>query len=191
MRVVDTGLPGAVLLEPERHVDDRGFFARLFCVEEFGRLGLVTAVAQCSTSWTRRAGTIRGMHFQREPFGEDRLVRCSGGAIYDVIVDLREGSPTFLRWAAYELSAQNGLSVFMPKGFAHGFQTLTDGAEVFYQMSTPYVPDAASGVRWDDPAIGIRWPLAVSSVSKKDRTWPDMGALSPKRARGCGCGSSC
>jgi dTDP-4-dehydrorhamnose 3,5-epimerase len=145
---------------------------RTYCSEEFERQGLDARVAQCNTSWNRRAGTLRGMHYQAPPHGESKLVRCTVGAVYDVLVDLREG-PGRLSWCAVELTAENRRSVFVPEGVAHGFQTLRDSTEVLYQMSTPYVPSAARGVRWDDPAIGIEWPDAPEGrvVSERDSSY--------------------
>ena len=172
MIFVQTPLPSSYLVEPERREDERGFFARTFCVEEFARHGLPTAVAQCNVSFNRQKGTVRGMHFQRSPRGEAKLVRCTRGAIFDVMVDLRPGSPTYCHWHGAELSAENGWALFIPEGFAHGFQTLSDDSEVFYQMFASYAPDHADGLRWDDPAFGIRWPLPVTAMAERDRTFP-------------------
>lgn len=172
-----TEIDGVVVVEPERHVDERGFFARTFDAEHFAEHGLETAVVQCSTSFNLRAGTVRGMHWQAEPHGEAKLVRCTRGAVFDVAVDVRPGSPTFRRWCGVELSAENGRALFVPIGCAHGFQTLCDDSEVLYQISAPYVPRAACGFRWDDPRIGIRWPEAPSggrTLSERDATYPDL-----------------
>lgn len=172
----ETGLPGAVLIEPERQEDDRGFFARLWCLREFEAYGLSTTWVQGSVSFTQCKGTIRGLHFQVAPYAECKLVRCTRGAIYDVILDLRHGSPTFLRHIAVRLSADSGRLVYVPPGCAHGFQTLEDGCEVEYQMSEYYRPEAGRGVRWNDPAFGIHWPLPVTRISERDRTYPDFVA---------------
>lgn len=167
-----TPLAGAYVLRPERLGDDRGFFARTFCREEFAAHGLEPAVAQCSVSYNPAAGTLRGLHFQAAPHEEDKLVRCTRGAIFDAIVDLRPGCPTYGRHFAVALTADNGLGLFIPKGFAHGFQSLADGTEVFYQISTPYAPGHGRGYRHDDPAFGIPWPLPVTKISQQDRALP-------------------
>lgn len=169
-----TDLPGASVIELERRADERGFFARTWCAEEFRAQGLVTQVAQCSMSYTRREGTLRGMHYQAAPHAETKLVRCTRGAIYDVLVDLRPSSPSYLRWIGIELSADNGRMVYAPEGLAHGFQTLTDDVEVVYQMSVPYHREAERGVRYDDRAFGIQWPLPVRVISPKDQAWPEF-----------------
>ena len=173
MMFVPTELPGAYLVELERREDERGFFARTWCREELAAHGLATNVAQCSVSRTTLAGTLRGLHFQTPPHEEVKLVRCTSGAIFDVIVDLRPESPTHADWFGVELDAERGTALYVPKGFAHGFQTLADESEVFYMMSDPYVAAAAAGVRWDDPAFGIEWPLPVRAISDRDRSWPD------------------
>jgi dTDP-4-dehydrorhamnose 3,5-epimerase len=173
MRFVPTPLEGAYLLELERHEDERGFFARTWAAEELAAHGLAANVVQCSVSRNTYAGTLRGMHFQEPPHWEVKLVRCTAGAVYDVIVDLREGSPTHAQWFGAELDAERGTALYIPKGFAHGFQTLVDGAEVLYMMADPYVPEAASGVRFDDPAFGIEWPLPIRTMNDRDRSWPD------------------
>ena len=165
---------GAVVIEPELVEDERGFFARSFCAREFAARGLDARVAQCNVSFNRARGTLRGLHFQRPPHAEAKLVRCTRGAVYDVALDLRSDSPTFLVHFAVELSAANRKMLFVPAGLAHGFQTLEPDTEVFYQISTPYVPDAADGVRWNDPAFAIDWPLAVSAISERDRAYPDF-----------------
>jgi dTDP-4-dehydrorhamnose 3,5-epimerase len=176
MNFVATTLPGVFVIEPELHADDRGSFARTFCVDEFEEAGLKFRVVQANTSFNKFAGTVRGMHYQASPCAEAKVVRCTSGALHDVVVDLRPGSPTLGQWFATELNAENRKSLFMPEGCAHGFQTLVDNTEVSYLMSERYVPDAAAGVRYDDPALGIEWPLAVSSVSDRDRAWPDFQA---------------
>jgi len=170
----ETKLRGAWMIEPERVADARGFFARTFCRETFERRGLAPAVAQCSVSFNHKAGTLRGMHYQAPPQGECKLVRCTMGAIHDVILDLRADSPTFRQWMAVELSADNRRGLYIPEGLAHGFQTLQDDTEVFYQISGPYRPKSARGVRWDDPSFGIAWPRAVSVISERDRSFPDF-----------------
>jgi len=167
-----TALAGAFIVDIEPREDARGYFARSFCREEFARHGLPTDVAQCNVSFNRRKGTLRGMHYQIRPKAEAKLVRCTRGAVHDVIVDLREGSPTWGRWVAVELSEGNSRMLYVPEGFAHGFQSLVDDAEVFYQMFEEYSADHARGVRWDDPALGIDWPLPDPIVSERDRTFP-------------------
>lgn len=181
MKFVPLKLAGAYLIELEPHPDQRGSFARTWCRDEFAAHGLSTVIAQCSTSQNRRAGTLRGLHFQRAPHTESKLVRCTHGTIYDVIVDLRLESATHGAWFAAELSAEHGNALYVPAGFAHGFQTLTDDAEVFYMISTPYAPDAAAGVRWNDPAFAIDWPeVAERTISERDRGWPDYdGTAAP------------
>ena len=177
MRFTETPVAGALVVEPEPIEDERGFFARTFSVEEFAARGLDTRVDQCSVSFNARAGTLRGMHYQEAPHGETKLVRCTRGGIYDVALDLRPGSPTYLRWAGVELSADDGRALYIPEGCAHGFQSLADGTEVLYQISTPYVPSAARGVRWDDPAFGIDWPPAPAggrTMSERDAEYPDF-----------------
>ena len=174
MRFTEAPLAGAWVIDPDRRSDERGFFARTFDREEFAARGLEPAVVQSSTSYNTRAGTLRGMHFQAAPHGEPKVVRCTQGAIYDVIVDLRPDSPTHRRWFATELSAENGRAVYIPVGVAHGFQTVADASEVLYMMGHEYVPEAASGVRWDDPAFGIGWPDCDQRImSDRDRSYPD------------------
>ena len=158
MRFERTSLSGAWLIELERLGDERGWFARSFDREEFAARGLNPDVVQCNLSHNAKRHTLRGMHYQAEPHGESKLVRCVGGAIFDVAVDLRRDSPSFCRWHGVELSAKNGLAFYIPAGFAHGFQTLEDDCEVLYQMGHAYVPGAARGARFDDPAFAIRWP---------------------------------
>lgn len=180
MRFVETELEGAYLIELDRHGDERGFFARLWCRDEFAGAGLSSELAQCSISRSATAATLRGLHFQRAPHEEVKLVRCTSGAIYDVIVDLRPGSPTHGRWIGVELDADSGRALYVPKGFAHGFQTLVDDVDVLYMMSTPYAPEAASGVRWDDPFFQIDWPEAGSrTISERDLNWPSYSAEQP------------
>lgn len=174
MQFEPTGLDGAWLVRLDPMRDSRGFFARTFCAEEFGVRGLETGFPQHSISRSNRRGTLRGMHFQRAPHAEVKLVRCLSGVIWDVIIDLRPRSPTFCQWRGFELSAENHDQLYIPKGFAHGFQTLTDDAQVNYLISAVYAPDAASGVRYDDRAFGISWPLPVSEISEKDLRWSDF-----------------
>ena len=152
--------------------DERGFFARTFCSETLRDKGLESNFPQHSMSYSSRRGTLRGLHFQRTPHAEVKIVRCLRGAVWDVLVDLRPDAPTFRQWQAFELTAENRLQLYVPKGFAHGFQALTADVEVSYLISELYVPDAASGVRFDDPAFGIPWPLPVTAMSEKDRSWP-------------------
>lgn len=174
MKFIPTMLTGAYVIELERHEDERGFFARTWCRDEFAQLGLSAEIAQCSVSRSARVGTLRGMHYQRTPHEEVKLVHCTRGAIFDVIIDLRSGSPTHTHWLGVELNEERGTALYVPRGFAHGFQTLTDDAEVAYTMSTSYVPDSATGVRWDDPAFSIEWPVTGErTMSERDRTWPD------------------
>lgn len=173
MRISDTELAGAKLIELEPLRDERGFFARTFCEREFAACGLKTSFVQHSVSSSVKKGTMRGMHFQRAPAAEVKVVTCTRGAIFDVIIDLREG-PAQARWQGFELTADNRHRLYIPEGFAHGFQTLTDDVEVSYLISAFYAPEAASGVRYDDPAFGIRWPLPITSISDKDRLWPDF-----------------
>lgn len=174
MRFTQTELNGAWIVEPEPVHDHRGFFARTFCIREFGEHGLETAFVQHATSLSLAKGTVRGMHFQKDPFSEVKVVTCMKGAIFDVIVDLRQDSPTFRHWIGVELTAENRRRLYIPKGFAHGFQALTDNAEVAYLISAFYEPSAASGVRHDDPAFGILWPLPVTVISDKDVGWSNF-----------------
>lgn len=174
MKFVPTDLAGAYVIEPERMEDDRGFFARTFCHDEFASHGLRAAFVQCNVSFNTRKGTLRGLHFQEKPHEEAKLVRCTRGAIYDVIVDIRRASPTFRRWAAFELTAESRKMLYVPEGIAHGFQTLEENCEVFYQISEMYHPHLARGVRWNDPAFAIRWPIADPTVSARDAQYPDF-----------------
>lgn len=175
----ETSISGAHVVEPELMTDERGAFGRTFCIEEFAEHGLDVRVAQCSTSFNASAGTLRGVHYQAAPHGEAKLVRCTRGAIYDVAVDLRSESLSYLTWFAVELSEDNRQAIFIPEGCAHGFQTLCDDSEVLYQMSTPYVPGAGRGVRWDDPLFGIEWPAppgAGRTMSERDAGYPDFAS---------------
>lgn len=165
-------IEGAFIVELELLGDDRGFFARSFCQEEFKRQGIDPLVAQCNISFNQQRGTLRGLHYQVKPHEEAKLVRCTQGAIWDVIVDLRENSPTRYRWFAAELTASNRRALYVPRGLAHGFQTLSDNSEVFYQMSEFYHPESARGMRWDDPVIGITWPVDNPVLSPRDKSYP-------------------
>lgn len=168
----ETKLRGAHIIRPELIEDERGFFARTWSQEEFAARDLNPGIVQCNSSFNKQRGTLRGMHYQIPPHEEAKLVQCTAGAIYDVIIDLREDSPTRSKWIGVELSASNRLMVYVPEGFAHGFQTLEDDTEVFYQVSAYYHPESARGVRWDDPAFGIDWPLEVTTISERDREHP-------------------
>lgn len=174
MRFRPLSLAGACAVELERREDPRGFFARTFCRDEFAAHGLADNFVQCNVSWNERRGTLRGMHFQKAPSQEGKLVRCTAGAIWDVVLDLRPDSATYLRWEGVELTAENRTALYIPPGFAHGFQTLADGAEVFYQMTDLYAPDLAAGVRWDDPAFGIAWPIPDPILSERDASYPSF-----------------
>ena len=176
MKFNETLLRGAYLVDIEPVQDDRGFFARCWCEREFASHGLVSKFVQCSVSFNKLKGTLRGMHYQTAPHEETKLVRCTMGAIHDVIVDLRPNSPTFKRWVGIELTSENRRMLYIPKGYAHGFQTLVDGTEVSYQMSEPYFPESAAGCRWNDPAFGIEWPPGPRVISDRDRTYPDFGS---------------
>ena len=169
-----TNLAGAYRIDLQKVEDERGFFARAWCVEEFAEHSLDTELVQCNISFSKERGTLRGMHYQRSPFAETKLVRCIKGAIYDVIIDLRPTSPTFLQWTSVTLSAENRTMLYVPKGFAHGFQTLEDQTEVFYQMSDFYAPESAAGLRWNDAQFKIEWPLAVTVMSARDQHYPDF-----------------
>jgi dTDP-4-dehydrorhamnose 3,5-epimerase len=170
----ETKLKGVYILAPQRFEDERGFFAQSFTQREFEAHGLNPRVAECNIAYNRRRGTLRGMHFQLPPRAQAKLVRCTAGAIYDVAIDLRADSPTFTRWVGVELTAQNGLMFHVPEGFAHGYLTLADDTEVFYQVSDVYAPELSGGVRWDDPAFGITLPAAVEVINERDRTYPDF-----------------
>lgn len=172
MLIRETGIEGVRTIDVAPHRDERGFFARVFCIEEFGRAGMETVYAQHGISWNERRGTLRGMHFQNPPHVEAKVVTCLRGAIHDVVLDLRPGSPTYRRHEAFTLSGVNRRRLYIPRGCAHGFLTLADDAEVFYLISDPHVPEAARGFRFDDPAFGIAWPFAPFVVSKRDLCWP-------------------
>lgn len=174
MRFTKTALPGLVIVDIAAIQDDRGYFARTFCTEEFAAAGLPTHFPQCNISFNAAKGTLRGLHWQEEPFAEGKLVRCTRGVIVDVAVDLRPESATYLRWFSTELTADSARALYVPKGFAHGFQTLADGSEVFYQMSERYRQEASRGARWDDPAFGIDWPIKNPIFSARDANYPDI-----------------
>lgn len=170
-----TPLAGAFVIELEMIADERGFFARTFCRKTFAERGLNPSLVQGNLCYTRYRGTVRGLHFQRAPHGEAKLLRCVAGAVYDVIVDLRPESDTYLGWTGVELSADNRKMFYVPEGFANGYQSLIDHSEVIYQVSQFYTPEAEAGIRWDDPLFGIRWPITEKTiVSDKDRRWPDF-----------------
>ncbi|MDE3179938.1 MAG: dTDP-4-dehydrorhamnose 3,5-epimerase [Acidobacteriota bacterium] len=183
MIFAETKLRDVFIIEPERLQDDRGFFARTFCQEEFRAHGLKTEFSQCSVSYNAKKGTLRGMHYQTAPYEEAKLVRCTRGAIYDVAFDLRPGSSTLRQWAAAELTAGNRRMLYVPEGCAHGFQTLEDETEVFYQISTPFHPESARGLRWNDPAFAIDWPLPNPILSKRDGSLPEISLGGGARLR--------
>jgi len=174
VRFIEQRLPGVFLIELERRRDERGLFARSFCVDELARAGLHADFPQGNLSFNARRHTLRGMHYQAAPHGEVKIVGCTAGAIFDVVVDLRAGSPTRLAWCAVELTPASGAQLYIPAGFAHGFLTLADDTEVAYRMGARYVPDAARGVRWDDPRLGIAWPARPAVISERDATYPDL-----------------
>lgn len=174
MIFTETRLKGAYVIDPERLADERGFFARTWCQREFKAHDLNPGLVQCNVSFNHKRGTLRGMHYQAAPHAEVKLVRCTAGTIYDVIVDLRADSETFKQWFAVELSSDNRRMLYIPEGLAHGFLTLTDAVEVFYQMSEFYVPDCARGIRWNDLAFGIHWPFEATIISERDRAYPDF-----------------
>jgi len=171
-----TRLDDAWLIDIEPREDERGFFARTWCRQELSAQGLDPEIAQESLSYNRHCGTIRGLHFQRSPHEETKIVRCTRGAIFDVVVDLRPRSPTYLRWQGFELTAENRRALYVPKGFAHGFQTLAENAEIAYQISAFYVPDSAGGYRYDDATFGIAWPLPATVIGERDLSWPAFNA---------------
>lgn len=169
----ETGLEGACVIEVERHEDERGFFARSWCRREFDAQGLNSNLVQCNISFNTKRGTLRGMHYQTPPFEEAKIIRCTMGSMYDVIVDLRKGSKSYLRYVGVELNSQNRRMLYVPEGFAHGFLTLEDDTEISYQMTEYYAPDHAQGFRWNDPAFRIIWPGEVRVISDRDRTYAD------------------
>jgi dTDP-4-dehydrorhamnose 3,5-epimerase len=178
MLIHTTPLAGSALIELKRLEDDRGFFARAFCRQEFVDAGLEPAVEQCNISFNHHAGTLRGFHYQLEPNAEAKTIRCFRGSIYDVIVDLRPDSPTYLQHFGAELNEDNRLAMHIPKNFAHAYLTLTPDAETMYQVSTPYTPGAERGLRFDDPTLGVNWPVRVEHVSDKDASWPLLADVS-------------
>ena len=174
MIFAETPLRGAYVIELEKHEDERGFFARSWCAQEFAAKGLDQHLVQCNVSFNKLKGTLRGLHYQLPPHAETKLVRCTRGALYDVIIDMRAESPTFLKWFGVELAATNYRMLYIPMRFAHGFQTLEDETEIFYQMTEFYTPDASRGIRWNDPRLGIVWPEADRTMSKKDQEYVDL-----------------
>lgn len=174
MKFKETPLPGVFVIELERHEDERGWFARAWCRDEFAECGLSADLNQCSLSHNAVRGTLRGMHWQAAPHGEAKVIRCVAGSAFDAAIDLRPDSPAYLKSFATEISAANGWAVFLPEGIAHGFQSLRDETTLFYQMSRPYVPEATRGLRWNDPAFNIRWPIADPIMSTRDKTFPDF-----------------
>lgn len=174
MIFTEGGITGAFIVDPERREDARGFFARVWSAEDFAAQGLNTSIVQCNVSYSARRGTVRGLHLQLPPFQEAKYVRCTSGAVYDVIADLRPDSSTYLRWIAVELTQENRRALYVPEGCAHGYQTLSDASEVTYSVSAAHNPAAEAGVRYDDPLFSIDWPLEITTVSDKDRRWPDF-----------------
>jgi len=174
IKFIETPIKGVFVLELDRLEDERGFFARSWCKKEFESHGLNDNLMQCSISFNRKKGTLRGMHYQVKPHEETKLIRCTMGAIYDVIIDLRHSSPTFKKWHAVELSAENHRMLYVSEGLAHGYLTLEDNSEVFYQISESYHPECAKGVRWDDPAFSIRWPGKIRLIAERDAKYKDF-----------------
>ena len=174
MIFIETTLRQAFIIDQEKIEDERGYFARSWCQREFEEKGMASKFVQCSFSYSKKKGTLRGMHYQAPPFEECKLVRCTAGAIYDVIIDLRPWSPTFTQHVGVNLTAQNHRMLYVPQGFAHGFQTLEDHSEVYYQISEFYAPDSSKGVRWNDPVFGIQWPVEEIIISKRDQGYPDF-----------------
>ena len=177
MKFTETKLGGVFVVELEALEDERGFFARSWCAREFEAQGLQRHFVQSNISFNKKKGTLRGMHYQADPRQEVKLVRCTRGAIYDVVIDLRPDSPTFTKWISITLTEDNHMSAYIPEGFAHGFQSLEDCTEVFYQMSEFFAPECARGVRWNDPAFGIKWPPGERTISKKDQEYPDFKSV--------------
>lgn len=176
MLFTPTKLKDVHIIDLDKRQDERGFFARAWCYQELADRGLDSNLVQCSISFNHQKGTLRGMHLQLPPYAETKIVRCIQGAIYDVCIDLRSNSETYLDWVGVELSAENRKALYIPKGFAHGFQTLADNSEIFYQISDFYAPESARGLRWNDPKFNINWPLQISTISDKDRQYPDFSA---------------
>ena len=174
MIFTETELNCAFLIELEPFEDERGFFALSWSEKEFAARGLDSRFVECNVSFNHKKGTLRGMHYQESPHGQGKLVRCTMGAVFDVMIDLRPSSPTFKRWQAFELTAKNHLALYVPVDFAHGFQTLDENSEIIYQMTTPYVPGSGRGLRWNDPAFGIDWPLGNPILNDRDKTYPDF-----------------
>jgi dTDP-4-dehydrorhamnose 3,5-epimerase len=170
----ETKLKGAFIIDLEKHQDDRGFFARTFCKQEMEAHGLISSVAQANMSLSKIRGTLRGMHYQKSPFEETKLVRCTRGGLYDVIIDLRTDSPTYKKWIGIELTADNFRMLYVPQKFAHGFITLTNDTEATYMVSQFYSPGSELGIRWNDPQFSIQWPIDVQVISEKDSNWPDF-----------------
>ncbi|MEM7726898.1 MAG: dTDP-4-dehydrorhamnose 3,5-epimerase [Cyanobacteria bacterium P01_A01_bin.45] len=177
MQFTETKLQGAFIIDLEQKSDDRGFFARTYCAKEFEEHGLKAVVAQCNLSFNHKKGTLRGMHYQTPPAAETKLIRCTRGAIYDVIIDMRPDSPTYLSHIGVELSEENHRALYVPEMFAHGYQALTDGAEVVYQVGEFYTPGYEKGLRYNDPSFNIQWPLEVSVISEKDANWSLMKTM--------------
>jgi dTDP-4-dehydrorhamnose 3,5-epimerase len=184
MRFEPTMVTGVLLVEQERHQDERGFFARTWCADELSARGLDARLAQTSVAFNHLRGTLRGLHYQAPPHAEAKLVRCTSGALFDVAVDLRPDSPTFRRWVGVELTPENGRALYIPAGCAHGCQTLADRTEVLYHISAGHHPASARGVRWDDAAFGIQWPLPVAVIAARDRHYPDLDPASLDVLRG-------
>jgi dTDP-4-dehydrorhamnose 3,5-epimerase len=173
MKFTETPINGAMIIELEKHEDHRGFFSRAFCKKEFEEHGLEHEIVQCNFSKSREKGTLRGMHYQDAPHSEVKMVRCMSGSIYDVIVDIRKDSPSYMKWFGVELTEENYKMLYIPKGLAHGFQTLQDDSVIFYMVTEYYNKEAEGGVRWNDPAFNISWPLQVTEISDKDKSYPD------------------
>lgn len=178
LKFTETAIGGAFVIDIEPHDDERGFFARVWCSDEMRAHGLDPQVVQSSVSYNRKRGTLRGMHYQAAPYEETKTVRCTAGAIYDVVVDLRPSSETYRRWVAVELTAANRRTLYVPHGVAHGFMTVADDTEVLYQMGVPYVPGSARGVRWDDAAFAIEWPMQPLVISERDKSYASWGVVS-------------
>jgi dTDP-4-dehydrorhamnose 3,5-epimerase len=183
MKFIETELHGAFVIELERREDERGFFARAFCQHEFAQHGLKPVIAQANTAFNRRQGTVRGMHFQYPPAAETKVVRCTRGAIVDIIVDLRPESPTYLRHTRVELNEDNFRALYVPERFAHGYQALADATDTMYFVGEFYTPGVEGGLRWDDPRLGLSWPLPVSVMSEKDRAWALLDQIEPELKR--------
>jgi dTDP-4-dehydrorhamnose 3,5-epimerase len=181
MKFHETSLSDAVLIELTPFEDHRGHFSRTFCAAEFGDAGLETVFVQSNASFNHKQGTLRGMHFQAAPHAEVKVVRCVSGAIHDIIIDLRPGSPSYLKWQGFDLTDSNGMQLYVPRGFAHGFVTLRDNTAVTYNVSTPYAPGAEGGLRWNDPAFAMVWPVEIAVISDKDAHWPDFDAAAHGR----------